>query len=414
MKILHLVAGEINGGAARGAYWLHSGLCSLGVESRILTNSSSKNDDNNVISIADSFCGRFLKSLRNLPDRLLPALYSKYSYKIFSTSLLGYNFTEHCLYEWADIIHLHWINAGFVNIKHLYKITKPIVWTMRDMWPMTGGCHYAMECEKYKTGCGKCPQLGSQNEYDLSRFVLARKKKYLPRAVAMVGISNWLSERAKESQLLQNFSVTTISNNIDTNDFFPTEKLLAREALGIETEKLIILTGSTNSKDYYKGFDKFLEALKGLDKSKLLVCFFGNVDESVTNNLGFECKSFGYLNDAISLRLLYSCANVFVAPSIMEAFGKTLVEAMACGTPVVCFDATGPRDVVDHQKNGYKAKPYEPDDLANGIKWVLNSRNYDELCSNARNKAVEKFDSKVVAQQYIALYRKLLQSGTDK
>ena len=99
---------------------------------------------------------------------------------------------------------------------------------------------------------------------------------------------------------------------------------------------------------------------------------------------------------------------MFVAPSLMDAFGKTLAEAMACGTPVVCFDATGPKDIVDHKINGYLAKPFESEDLADGIEWVLNASNYDELCLNAREKVVREFDSEVVAKKYIKLYEEIL------
>jgi glycosyltransferase involved in cell wall biosynthesis len=106
---------------------------------------------------------------------------------------------------------------------------------------------------------------------------------------------------------------------------------------------------------YYKGFDKFLEALYFLDKSKCFLCFFGYTDTAILKSVEFEYPSFGFLHDGISLRLLYNCADIFVVPSIMEAFGKTLVESMSCGTPVVCFDASGPKDIVFHKVDGYRA-----------------------------------------------------------
>ena len=132
------------------------------------------------------------------------------------------------------------------------------------------------------------------------------------------------------------------------------------------------------------------------------------MNKSIIEPHGFEFKSFGYLNDSTSLRLLYSCANVFVAPSLMEAFGKTLAESMACGTPVVAFGTTGLLDIVDHRVNGYLAKPFDTNDLAQGIDWVLNAENYSELCKNAQDKVLKEFDSKVVAKKYIALYEKIL------
>ena len=408
MKILHIVAGDLNGGAARGAYWLHSGLKELNIDSKIFTNSKITLGDNSVVTINNSKKRKAINIIRGQLDNLFPLFYRKRKKIIFSSSFFGVDFTKTNEYKEADIVHLHWINGSFVNIKHLGKIEKSIVWTMRDMWPMTGGCHYAMECDKYKAGCGNCEQLNSHSRYDLSKFILNRKKKYLPKDIKIVGISHWLSDEAKKSELFKDYDVRTISNNIDSKEFFPVDKDIARKILGIKSSKKIILVGSTNLKDFYKGFDKYLEAIKQLDKEKYFLCFFGNVDKNVVSDLGFEYKSFGYLNDNISLRLVYSCANVFVAPSLMDAFGKTIAESMGCGTPVVCFDATGPKDIVSHKVDGYKAESFKSDDLSSGIEWILNNKNYEELCQKARNKVVGEFDSVVVAKKYIDLYEEIL------
>ena len=408
MKILHIVSGDLNGGAARGAYWLHSGLKELNIDSKIFTNSKITLGDNSVVTINNSKKRKAINIIRGQLDNLFPLFYRKRKKIIFSSSFFGVDFTKTNEYKEADIVHLHWINGSFVNIKHLGKIEKSIVWTMRDMWPMTGGCHYAMECDKYKTGCGNCEQLNSHSSYDLSKFILNRKKKYLPKDMKIVGISHWLSDEAKKSELFKDYDVRTISNNIDSKEFFPVDKDIARKILGIKSSKKIILVGSTNLKDFYKGFDKYLEAIKQLDKEKYFLCFFGNVDKNVVSDLGFEYKSFGYLNDNVSLRLVYSCANVFVAPSLMDAFGKTIAESMGCGTPVVCFDATGPKDIVSHKVDGYKAESFKSDDLSSGIEWILNNKNYEELCQKARNKVVREFDSVVVAKKYIELYEEIL------
>ena len=407
MKVLHIVAGDLNGGAARGAYWLHSGLKELGVESKIFTNSKITLGDDSVITTMTTKKDKLFGIIRRQLDNIFTVYYKKRKRIIFSTGFFGVDFTKTKEYQEADIIHLHWIN-GLVNIKHLSKINKPIVWTIRDMWPLTGGCHYSMECEKYKTGCGNCEQLNSNGSYDLSKYIINRKKKYIPKNIKLVGISHWLSDKAKESDLFRDFDIRTISNNIDTNEFFVVDKKVAKEILGIITDKKIILCGSISLKDFYKGFSKYVDALKQLDSNKYFLCFFGNLDKSVPDELGFEYKSFGYLNDNISLRLAYSCADIFVSPSLMDGFGKTIAEAMACGTPVICFDATGPKDIVTHKVDGYKAKPFESKDLARGIECVLNNDNYDELCVKAREKVMREFDVEIVSRKYIKLYNDIL------
>jgi len=408
MKVLHIIAGNLTGGAARGAYWLHQALIELGIDSNIWTNSKVTFGDDKVYSILKTKKDKLFNFIRAQLDGNIQSFYPKRKKVIFSTGLFGIDFTKSEIYEKSDIIHLHWINGGFVNIKHLSKINKPIVWTMRDMWPMTGGCHYSMDCENYKSGCGNCKQLNSSSSYDLSKFILNRKKRYLPKHIKLVGISSWLSQKAKESYLFKDFDVSTISNNVNTNDFFPIEKNIAKKLLGIKTNKKIILAGAQDLKSFYKGFDKFIEAIKQLDRNKYFLCFFGNLQRNIIDDLGFEYKSFGFLYDTISLRLLYSASDVFVAPSLMDAFGKTLAESMSCKTPVVCFDATGPKDIVTHKVDGYKAKPFNTTDLKDGIEWVLNANNYDELCKNAREKVVKEFDSKVVAKRYIKLYKELI------
>lgn len=411
MNILHLVAGDLTGGAARGAYWLHKGLISQRVTSTLLISGRSSEIDSNVICLSDSKLGRLKTLIRSQFDPLILKFYKKHSGNIFSTGYMGFDFTKTQHYKDADIIHLHWVNAGLINIKHLKNVEKPIIWTLRDMWPLTGGCHYSLDCENYKTSCGMCPQLGSHKKNDLSHFVQKRKLKYLPNSLTAVGISNWLTNEAKKSSVFKYHNCFTIFNNIDVDSFRAISKDTARQVLGVKTDKKIVLCGSTNLKDFYKGFRKYLDALEHLDKTKIFLAFFGNMESSLTSligELGFEFKSFGYLNDNISLNLVYSAADVFIAPSIQEAFGKTLAEAQCSGTPVVCFDATGPKDLVDHKETGYKAEPFNPKKLARGINWVLNAPNYSSLCQNARDKVLREFDSRVVAKKYIELYQQVI------
>lgn len=410
MKVLHIVAGSLSGGAARGACWLHEGLLESGVDSYIYSNSNSSFGYNNVVLSSSSSKEKLLSKVNFILEFFLPKLYKNKFF--FSTGMFGIDFTKSRAYREADIIHLHWINDGFVNIKHLSNIDKPVIWTLRDMWPMTGGCHYSMECEKFKTGCGGCPQLNSRVGLDLSRLVLSRKRKYLEKNIKLVGISDWLTNQARESMLFNQFNLRTIHNNINTAEFFPVERVEARRILGIKTNKQIILAGSTNIKDYYKGFSKYLEALKLLNKNHYYLCFFGGFDKALADSIGFEYTSFGFLHDNISLRLVYSCADVYVAPSLMDAFGKTIAESMACGTPAVCFDATGPKDIVTHLEDGYKAKPFDAVSLAEGINWVLSSQKYDQICESAINKVAQKFDSRVIASKYIELYAEVLAERT--
>ena len=408
MNVLHLIAGDLNGGAARGAYWLHKGLLSLNQKSFILNNSRKDISEANIRNLIDSNFQKvrsyILPQIVSLPVRL----YRERRQKIFSIGIDGYDITKYKEYEWADVIHLHWIN-GLVSINTLHKITKPIVWTLRDMWPMTGGCHYSMDCANFVNGCGFCPQLTSSIKWDISRLIYNYKKKKLPKQIKIVGISKWLTEMAKNSLVFKNYECITISNCVETSMFQPICKTHARQILNFPKNKKIVLCGSTNIEDFYKGFDLFLKSLLKLNRDVYHFVFFGSIRTNILKKYKICYTNLSYLTDTVSLRLAYSSADVFVAPSRMEAFGKTIVESMSCKTPVVCFDATGPKDIIDHKENGYKAIPFDPEDLANGINWVTSPHtNYKKLMVSAREKAIDAFDSKTIAQKYIKLYKSCL------
>ena len=407
LKILHVVSGNLSGGAARGAYWLNLALLQQGVDSKIFTNSPTTYNDTSVISINTSIIDKIFNFVRVFFDRGLSFLYLKRKKAIFSCGLGGVNVSKYKIFKEADVIHLHWINSGLINIKYLLELNKPVVWTMRDMWPFTGGCHYSMNCKNYETGCGNCEQLGSTLSMDLSRYVVSRKQKYISKTINLVCISSWLKECAQKSYLFKDYPIKTIANNIDTQKFIPIAKNQARHALGIPLNKKVILTAAQNLADAYKGFKLLLNAYGQISNDYYLL-FFGKIDHATIAGLSQECKSLGFIDDNQLICLAYSSADVFVSASLMEAFGKTLAEAMSCGTPVVCFDCGGPKDIVSHKIDGYKAKPKNTQDLVQGVEWVLSHKNYDKLCGNARKKIVQKFDSKVVAKQYIDLYKNIM------
>jgi glycosyltransferase involved in cell wall biosynthesis len=411
MKILHLAAGQIpdGGGATKGAYWLHEAQRKIGIDSTILINGSNNSDDNSVMSMRntnfDKFKTSFIDKIGNLPVFLYP----KRKKFHFDTGFTGINFLNLIKYKQADIIHLHWIN-GLVSIKIINKINKPVVWTMRDMWPITGGCHYPMDCNNYKTGCGYCPQLQSNNNFDLSKIILNYKKKFLKKNIKLVGVSEWISNEARKSYLFKDFDIRTIKNNINTNQFFPINKIVARQKLKIVTKKKVILTGAIRPEDYYKGFHKLSEILKKLDKNKYFLCFFGNININLVENFGLEFKNFGYIKDSDLLRNIYSSADVFIAPNIQDASPKTVKEANACGTPIACFDTTGLKDIVEHKVTGFKSKNFNSIELVSGIEWICNLKKveYELLCFNSRQRMKKYFDSKVIAHKYKLLYNEIL------
>jgi len=409
MKVVHLVSGDMSQGAARGAYWLHKAQRALGIDSTIISNCQSNCGDETVVSLANTPLQK-LKYLSLPRLAALPVqLYGKRKPYPFNTGFEGGGYQKQKAYQEADIIHLHWIN-GLVSIRSLRAIHKPIVWTLRDLWPMTGGCHFSLGCDQYTAGCGKCPILGSNHTWDLSRLILHNKRSSIPKHLQVVGISQWISQCARNSQLFSGHAVQTISNNIDTEQFFPIDKTTARKILRLPGARRIVMVGAQDLSYFYKGTDTLLEALASLREENLHLLLVGKVDRATLDELCLDYTSLGFLSDSVSLRLAYSAADVFLMASRMEAFGKMAAESMACGTPVVCFNATGLMDIVEHEKNGYAAPPFGSAALADGVSWILDrpDQEYQQLCSHALSKVQTTFDSKVVAQQYQALYQQLL------
>jgi glycosyltransferase involved in cell wall biosynthesis len=310
----------------------------------------------------------------------------------------------------ADIVHLHYINDGFFNIKNLIHLRKPVVWTLRDMWPFTGGCHYSLGCIKFADRCGACPQLSSNNPKDITSKVLRRKKKYISSEIEVVGISNWLCEKARASSVFRDSNITMIPNCIDINQFRPIDKHAARQLFDLPTNKKIVLTGAIHPHANYKGFPEFLAAINSISASEdICVAIFGNLQQDVALKFNHEVRIMGKFSDTASLVALYNAADVFVAPSREEAFGKTLVEAMACSVPVVAFNHAGPADIVTHLETGYLAAPFDSVEMGAGILHVLNG-DRNMFMTKCRERAISHYSMNVVAEQYEDLYRRMLAS----
>ncbi len=399
LRVLHVTSGGLTEGAARGAYWLHKALLDQGMESLLLL-CETDCQDSTVQALCPNPAAKLCWKLRIRLEALPNSLY-RCRTDTLSTGLSGFSITRHEAYKWADVIHLHWINHATVSLAEMSGIKKSLVWTMRDMWPITGGCHYFGACDRYRTGCGTCPKLGSSGP-DLTSWIVHRKLRLVPPHVRFVAISEWQAGCARESAALRGRHVEVIPNCIDSDAFFPVPKSVARSALGLPNDGNIVLAGGLYNEDPIKGTRQLEDALEIIPHDGQVVMFgrpgvFAGRDDVI---------HLGLLRDDISLRLAYSAADVFVAPQVQEAFGKTLAEAMACATPVVAFDATGPRDIVDHKVTGYAARPFDPADLAEGVRFVLEDQERRTRLSHAaREKALRFFSPHVVARQYIDVYR---------
>jgi len=410
MKVLIVNTTDIAGGAARAAYRLHRSLLVEGINSQVLVQSKIS-DDFSVISSETRLQKGFGK-LRPILDSIPVSRYKNRTKTPFSPAWVPFGFIVDRINALnPDIVHLHWVAGGMLRIEDIAKITAPIVWTLHDMWPFTGGCHYNELCDAYKVKCGSCKVLSSSIDNDLSHKVFLRKQKTYSQKknITVVGLSRWLAAEARSSELFKNNSIVNIPNPIDINVFAPFDKLYARELLNLPKDKKLILFGAMGAtSDPRKGYIMLSQALRLIATSGAELVVFGATQPAEGMPFSQKVNYLGQLNDDVSLRALYSAADVMLVPSLQENLSNAIMESLACGTPVVGFDVGGNSDLIEHQVNGYLAKPFSIEDLASGMDWVLQADNYKEITAAARKKVLNNFDSKLVAAKYIDLYKSIL------
>ena len=408
LKVVHLVAGDELGGAVRAALSLNYELKKAELDSKILLQFGNSNSSD-VEVVDKTKTNDVMRRLRYIKDQAPFRLHRNRKKYIFSPGIFGMNLSDHNLVRNADVVHLHWITNGYVDLRTLKLFEKPIVWTLHDMWSFTGGCHTSLNCSNFKTGCGNCPHLGSTKLNDFSRWLVKRKKIFFQVPFTPVAVSHWVKKCAEESYLLSDKRTELIHNGVDISLFKPQEIEFVRNKLNLPIKKKIILIDGQCTKHIWKGRKELQICLENLKNEELFLLFFGNNDESFINKIGIDSKNFGRIYDDDLLCNVYNSADLFLFPSIQDNCPLVLLEAISCGTPVVCFDATGPGEIIDHKENGYAATAFEPIDLAKGVKWVLSDEmRKKQLGINARLKVEKDFDMKNVSEKYIQLYESLL------
>jgi len=380
-----------------------------------------KTRDHQVESIGNDLISR-LKIRFNFLNERLPFIWFKAKDKsvrfAFSTADTGTDISHKPEILNADILHLHWTNGGYLsinNLKKLFETGKPVVWTLHDMWAFTGGCHYAGECNHFESNCGNCWMLRDPASKDISYAGWMRKNEMLKavKNIVFVTCSHWLADVARTSSLLKDFRIETIPNPIDTDIFSPKNKTEARIKWNIHPKSKIILFGAANILDRRKGITYLVEALNDLknnypDLDKVEIIIFGKNKSFDVNLLPFKVYELNIITSQRDIAELYSLADVFVTPAIEDNLPNTVMESLACGTPVVAFDTGGIPDMVQHKKNGYLAEFKSATDFAAGIHYVLNSERKDELYLNARNKVLQNFTNEIVASKYMVVYQSIL------
>ena len=404
MKILHLNA-MTSGGAGRASTDLHLGLLDANIDSKLLVQNSSFQYPE--IYRIDTFFSRPKRALKEFEQIIQRARTNLFMSKFpmdstsFTPDYACYrDITKNKLYKEADIIHLHWV-AQFINFKSFFRNnTKPIVWTLHDMHPFTAGNHYNFsegEAETYHNFT--------------SNIIKQRKQLYSKHNISLIPTTAWIEQTSKNSEAFSGRNHYRIPLGIDTKTFNYKNKNLARELLGLPKNKKILLFAAQFIKSKRKGFHLLEQAVESIQDKDIYICIFGNTDKTFknTNNV----IPLGYLNDNLTKNLTFAAADVFVTPSLEEAFGLTTIEALCSGTPVVSFDTGIAQEVIINGKNGMICQQMNSEALQIAILEVLDNVpkfNSEEIS----NEAIALFNKDLEVKRHINLYEKILNGKPNK
>jgi glycosyltransferase involved in cell wall biosynthesis len=409
-----IVSHNLDGGAGGAAYLLHRGLRGAGIESQMLVQFDSRGTEG-IRTAPDSRLSWRLAFRRGPLDRFPVRFYPD---RVRPNSLwplwLPSRLVPRRIGELApDVINLHWILDGFLSIEQVAHLGRPLVWTMYDMWPFTGGCAYSLGCERHTDRCGSCPVLGSDREHDLSRLVWRRKARAWQNVeMTAVAPSRWLADSARRSSLFRDRRVEVIPTGIDTNVFKPMDRQAARRLLNLPSDSTLVMFGAHDDTPR-KGMSHLVEALGRLAHSGapagLEALVVGPTSFTSGLELGLPVHTLGRIGDPFAMAALYSAADAVVIPSVWENLPLAGLEALACGRPIVAFDgSTGLPDLVDHEQTGYLARPFDADDLAHGIAWVTeDGERHGRLCESARARAEREYTLERTASRYANLFEEI-------
>ena len=418
MRVLIINTSERVGGAAIAANRLMEALKKNGVKAKMLVR-DKQTDQMTVSAIPSSW----LLPVKFVWERVCIFVANGFKKRnVFQMDIAntGTDITHLFEFEQADVIHLHWVNQGYLSLNDLDKILhagKPVVITMHDMWYFTGICHYAGECKRYESACYKCPQLTNGGwGKDWAKSVFERKRQmYGDVKISFVGCSQWIANLARNSRLTQGQFVINIPNTINTSVFHPTDRDKVRTKWNLPQNKTLILFGSQRIIDERKGFRYLAEACNiikqedGALADKLGIVVLGSHSDKVESLIPFDVYPVNYLSNEHEVMEMYNAVNLFVTPSLQDNLPNTIVEAMACGTPCVGFNVGGIPEMIDHKENGYVANYMDAADFAKGIRWCLDEANYDTLCTNAHKKALTTYSEDRIARRYTDVYEMLLE-----
>lgn len=414
-RVLHVSLSDIEGGAARAAYRLHRGLLKIGVDSQMVVVRRRSHDPTVKAPL-----GRVGLHANRVAQRLSQGVLSLQSSS--NPVLRSLNWCPSGLGRWlrgqqGALVHLHWVGGETLSLHEIAGLGQPVIWTLHDMWPFCGAEHYDnfLHPGRYRHGYSAESRPPGEHGPDLDRYSYVRKRKtWRGRIFHLACPSQWMADRVAESDLLGHMPVRVIPNGVDVEVFRPFERNIARHGLGLpDDDKLILFGAVASTSDTRKGFDLLIDSLHMLaaqrrDRQPVRLLVFGAADP-VSGFDGTPCLQIHYMGsveDEARLALIYSAADVFVAPSRQDNLPNTLIEAQACGVPSVAFRVGGIPEAISDGESGFLVEPFSTRQLAEAISRVLDVPP-EQAREKSRRFAAGRFSDLAMAAKYADYYRSI-------
>jgi glycosyltransferase involved in cell wall biosynthesis len=418
LKVVHLNTYDGNGGAGRACIRLNSALLSQNIDSKVIVHYKfGKNPE--IGDFNKNFIQKYYTAATIVLERIWAKKYLKALKTPFSFAWFGRSVIYHPDVKNADIIHLHWVNHGFLNPSHIAEIAKlgkPVVWTFHDSNAFTGGCHVRYSCDHFERECGDCPLLKNESHDDYSHLIWTQKNSaYQKLDFKIIAPSLWMQASVLRSSLMRGKGIGQIPNTLPTDVFKNADKQFAKQKMGLAKDKFIFLSGFMPSrKDLHKGTSYLLESLELLNKrigvkaDEIELVVFGNRNTEDVPEFPFKTTFLGTINNDEQLALCYAAADAFLIPSLEDNLPYTVMECLSCGTPVVGFTTGGIPDMVKHQYNGYLAEYRSAESFTDGMEWIINYPDRPKLQEQARQSIMDNFSEDIIAKRHLDLYNSLV------
>jgi len=405
---------DLIGGASKAANRLYTSLNNLEYVTAKMHVAIKSIEDENVISVGP--WKLFLLKVVSKIEKLILKICNSSDHIHHSLGIFGVIKSNEINSKNYDIINIHWINSGFLSIKTISNINKPVVITLHDSWFFCGCEHHPQSLNdlRYVNGYSSENKILKDSLIDINRIIWRLKKKMIHSNINIIAPSSWMFNMARRSSIFRDNKIIHIPNPLNTDIFKPLDKIKTKIDLGLDEHNKIVLFGVFGDPFQInnKGIDLLFSSLEKIKNHKF-TCFCVGHDNKDYYIGNIKIKFLGNIFSENMMAKIYNIADVVVIPSRLENLTQMGTESLSCGIPVIAFDTGGNSDIIENQKNGILVEPFDIEKFASSIIEVLNwpKIKYKKISDFCREKAVSKWSFKKISSDYNNFFKKIVEEN---